>query len=194
MNKKLKILLVVSLLLNGLLAGLLLGKSSPFPMRPNGGPPKFDMADMPPSLQHKLDAAMNASFERDKDLRKQIEDKRQEIADIMKAAPFDTATFKTKNDELFTLLGQAGRNMAAAVSEVAEDAPPEQRADIARMLLKGPGAGAPDALRQQPRHPDRHGHPRPENTGEGPSYMPPAEYEASPSQDNADDAPSPDHP
>lgn len=191
MNKKLKILLVVSLLLNGLLAGLLLGKSSPFPIRPHDGPPKFDMADMPPPLQHKLDAAMKASFERDKDLRKQIDDKRQEIAGIMKTEPFDAATFKARNEELFTLLGQAGRSMAAAVSEVAEDTPPEQRADIARMLLKGPGAGAPGALRQHPRHPDRHGRPGQGNTGEGPSYMPPAEYDNAP---NADDESLPDHP
>lgn len=153
---------------------------------------------MPPPLQRKLDTAMQAAFERDKDLRKQIDDKRQEIAGIMKAEPFDAATFKTKNEELFTLLGQAGRSMAAAVSEVAEDAPPEQRADIARMLLKGPGAGAPGALRHdrgQPRNSERHGGPGPKDTGNRPSsYMPPAEYEEAPSQDNADDELLPDHP
>lgn len=188
MNKKLKILLVVSLLLNGLLAGVLLGKSSPFPMRSHHSPPKFDMSDMPPFLQHKLDAAMQASFERDKDLRQQIDDKRQEIANIIKAEPFDAPTFKTKNEELFTLMGQSGRSMASTLAQVVEDTPPEQRADIARMVLKGPGAGAPGRLRKPPHRFEEPGHKADER-----SYMPPAEFDET-HQKDLDEEPLPDHP
>lgn len=138
-------LLLVSLVVNGLLAGFLVGdlyhgqKQSHFPP----GPPRMMLDDraqsLPPELRARIDGAMEKSFANKKDLHEATMKRREEAVAILKKEKFDEVAFRKKMDELFGLMGQMGGHVTNAIVGLAQDVTPQERAQIAEILIRRPG-------------------------------------------------------
>lgn len=135
MSKNTKLLLIFSLFVNFLLAGIVVGEFSHGPQHPF-----FSQNDenIPPELREKLDRRMDEAFKKTQSLRDKIDQTRKEAVNILQQDSFDEKAFELKVDDLFVLMGRMGRTMTDSVKDIARDAPPEDRASIARMLMRGP--------------------------------------------------------
>lgn len=192
MSNKLHLILVSSLVLNGLLGGYAVGTATHSfrghpPMGDMQRPPMFEREAerLPGALRDKMGAAMKAEFDKSKEIREKIDQTRKEIGEILSAQTFDEKAYDEKSNQLFGLINQIGNNMADTIKGVARDASVEDRKALAEMLKHGPFGAEPNKHGRPPF--DKDGRPGPDDRhGDGPRDMGP---DAAHHPDDRDDAP-----
>jgi len=140
MNKKLQFAFLVSLLVNVLLVGVLLGQ---LPERVDRGSSRGQrmeeaIAELPEPLQARFCEKMEPLREDRESLRNQIQEARDEAIRLLVTEPFDEAAYDRQVNKIHELRGLRAKRMAEVVKAVAKDSPLEQREMLAEMLKRPP--------------------------------------------------------
>lgn len=129
--KWLKLLCIVSLMLNGLLIGLLVGRGTYH--RP---PQRFEQ--LSPALQARMKESMDQVRKANESDRRALTQARQKVIDTLSKEPFDEKAYQAALREVHQLKGRMTARMAEAVKDIALTLPPEERPAIAKMLSRPP--------------------------------------------------------
>lgn len=138
MNKKIKLLLILSIILNFLFAGLLIGNASKNLVHDKDDKSHFlEITKKLPPEKQKLVMEKFDELKSDRDeTRKKIYETRMEIAQILKAPEFDQRLYDRKISKMHRLYRGKAKKLAKAIKELAVDFTPEERAVLAEMLEK----------------------------------------------------------
>jgi uncharacterized membrane protein len=140
MSRKLRFVFLISLLLNGLVVGLLVG----------GLPHRFDgrrgfeqrvdqvLARLPQDVQDRFRAGTERGRTEDDARRERIRDARRRAIEILGSEPLDLDAYDREVQIIDSLRGQGARDMAATIRELASDLPVEQRRVLAELLDRPP--------------------------------------------------------
>lgn len=139
MNKKLKGAFLVSLLINILLVGVLLGK---LPHRFEQGSSYQErmektLKELPEPVQARFREKMRENGE---PMREQIRAAREEAIRLLTTEPFDESAYDRQVNMINDLRVQRSKRMAGIVKEIAKDLPLEQRKVLAGMLRRPPAS------------------------------------------------------
>lgn len=138
MNDKIKLVLTVSVILNFLMIGLLIGDISKSLFL------KEDKYDHFKEMTEKLpDDKMQMVMERIKSMKEdhkmvkeEILNTKKQIADILRAPEFNEEMYDKKILEMHNLYRGKARNMANTIKELARELTPEEREVLAQMIEK----------------------------------------------------------
>lgn len=185
-----RIALGVSLILNGLIIGGVMGqlwKGPPPPPPPPWHHGSREMAaTLPPEKRDQFEAAMKKMADETDPIRKQMFEARKQSRDLLKADPFDKAAYLKQVDKVKTLSNQMMDSMAQSMGDMAEKLTPAERAQLADMMPMhghGPmsgtmpppppnGAPPPDDVNPPPPPPDGAAPPPPPGDAPGESSPP----------------------
>jgi uncharacterized membrane protein len=145
MNKGLKIFLAVSVLLNVLLIGILVGTlSHTFFWRMDKAKRTFHfMKELPPEKRDKVMEMVKDLKKESLETRRKIRKKRDEVIDVFSAPEFDPALFDRKVAELHALMGELTDEIADETKKIASDLSQEERKAVADIIRRGPGPPFP---------------------------------------------------
>jgi uncharacterized membrane protein len=140
MNKSFKFLFIVSIVLNVLFVGLLLGAL------PHRFGPDFSRRErMESALQELPEPTRSQVRDKMKQARAdagpfidQIRDARTEAVRILTAEPFDETAYDTQVNKIVDLRVEMTKRMAATFKEAAKSLPPDQRGVLAKVLNRPP--------------------------------------------------------
>ncbi len=140
MSKTLKIILVLSILLNVLFAGVIIGHVSTKAYKYGGRHHGFwkAMAGLPEDKKELLKDKMQEMRREGKATRKAIHDKRAELIGVLTAPEFDETLFDQKVEELHEIHGQMAKNLAEATKELAKKFNQEERKALGVLLKRHP--------------------------------------------------------
>jgi uncharacterized membrane protein len=140
MSRNVKILIVTSLVLNVLLAGVILGNvvhrmgwRSAF--KPDD---RALAAKLSPEKYKLFTEVMGGARSECKQLRKQIRESREHALGILTAPEFDEASFQREVDALHELRGRVADRLAGATLELAKQFDPEERKLLGKYLERPP--------------------------------------------------------
>lgn len=138
MNNKIKIALTVSVILNFLLAGLLIGNVSKTLFHDKDKYDHFkEMTEkLPGDKQQMVMGRIKSMKEDHKVVKEEIHKTKKEIADILRAPEFDEEMYDKKILEMHNLYRGKARNMANTIKELARDLTPGEREVLAEMIEK----------------------------------------------------------
>ncbi len=138
MNSKIKLLLTLSIILNFLFAGLLIGNASKSLVHEKDDKNHFlEITKKLPPEKQKLVMAKFDALKSDRDeTREKINKTRMEIAEILKAPEFDQKLYDRKISKMHRLYRGKAKKLAKSIKELAVDFTPEERAVLAEMLEK----------------------------------------------------------
>lgn len=139
MNKKIKILIIISLLLNILLSGLVLGHLyRHFTKR--GVPPHMESAlkTLPSAKQQEFRDAMGAMHEENKAAQQAVKEARKALAETVRAEFFDPLLYQTRVNALQLLQAQQRQHMADVIKDLAQQWNEEERQVLSGMLMRPP--------------------------------------------------------
>ncbi len=142
MNTSLKWVLTISLLLNMLLIGIVIGRWTrglPFPSR-QMRPPHLgmDAVRLPSEKREKFEMALRALREKERELSPQIEKTRQELVSILEAPHFNEQAFMDKSKELDALFASGKDRMVRGTVELAREFTQKERRVLAEHLRRPP--------------------------------------------------------
>lgn len=143
MNKKVKIVFTVSVLLNVFLVGLLVGSmSKEFNHEVHiKNRAKHELGQFAHILPEPQRAAFISDFKRlaenNRDTRRKIAAVREEVAILFKTDPFDEALFYLKTQEMHDLRGKQMFESAEIIGRMASQLPPEKREMLNQKLAMG---------------------------------------------------------
>jgi uncharacterized membrane protein len=138
MTKKLKLVFIVSILLNVLLAGVILGEL-PRRFERNFRPGERltrDLAKLPEPLREKFRDKMDQA--RASGARRQMREEREAALRILAAEPFDEAAYDRQVKRIQDLRLQTTQRMADSIKELAIDLPQEERKALVEVLKRPP--------------------------------------------------------
>jgi uncharacterized membrane protein len=138
MEHRFKYILLISLALNLLLIGVVLG----YFLRG----PEFKARPFPPPITQKLssekqwvfDEAMRELAEKNKVIARDLERKRSEILSVLTAERFDAQVFQQKSREVHELHGQMKAQLDGVLEQLASEFNREERRALAELLRRGP--------------------------------------------------------
>lgn len=138
MSKKIKFLLTISIILNFLFVGLLIGSYSKFFFHHWGMKHHFsEVAEkLPPEKQELVKKKMNELRNTHKEKKREIRKTRKEIAEILKAPEFNQQLYDQKISEMHNLYRGKAVYMAETIKELAVQLTPEERKALADMIEK----------------------------------------------------------
>ncbi|MGH7768255.1 MAG: periplasmic heavy metal sensor [Candidatus Binatia bacterium] len=139
MSKKLKLAFIVSIVLNVLLAGVILGDlPRRFDRAPRSGERmiKRDLAALPEPLRTRFREKMEQA--RRSGMRAKIRQERNEAIRLLAAEPFDEAAFDRQVKKIQDLRLQMTQSMADSIKDLAKDLPQEERKALAEVLKRPP--------------------------------------------------------
>lgn len=173
MGNKLKLILFLSLSINLLLVGVVIGYSVRGCKRHGRpvGPPEFISQKLSPEKQELFTKALRSLHEKNRKNHRAIQKKREEVVAILVASKFDPQAYQKASAELHELHGQMKDALTQTVMELAVQLNPEERKALAQFLRQGPppgkhrggSRGGRDQFRQgrpphhRPPHGGRHG-------------------------------------
>lgn len=148
MSKGLKIFLAVSVLLNVLLAGILIGAFSHTMLwRMEKGKRAFMFArSLPPAKRDMLLESMMKMKNESRETRKKIRKARDEVIDAFSAPEFDPERFDSSVAALHALMRELTDEIAGETKKIALELSPEERKQIADTMKRGPGPPFPRFL------------------------------------------------
>jgi uncharacterized membrane protein len=151
MSKGLKIFLAVSVLLNVLLAGILIGAFSHTMLwRMDKGKRAFSFArSLPPAKRDMLIDTMKKMKNESRETRKKIKKARQEVLDAFSAPEFDPERFDRSVATLHALMKELTDEIAGETKKIALELSPEERKQLADMMRRGPGPPFPQFLMER---------------------------------------------
>ena len=160
MSKGLKIFLAVSVLLNVLLIGVLIGTFSHTMMwRMEKGKHAYKfLRDLPPEKRDLVLQTMKNMKKQSRETRKKIKRAREEVIDAFAAPEFDAARFDRSVAAMHAIMGQMTDNIAEETKKIALELTPEERKALANTMKKWPGPPFPRFLMEGP---GEHGGPPP---------------------------------
>ncbi|MFZ5875572.1 MAG: periplasmic heavy metal sensor [Nitrospirota bacterium] len=127
MSQKVKLLVVVSVVLNVLLAGVIIGHMT---QMGRWAPFKDDRAlatKLPPEKFKLFTEVMGGARSECKQIRKQIRETRAQTLSILTASEFDEQSFQREVDKLHELRGRVAGRVAEATVVLARQFTPEER-------------------------------------------------------------------
>jgi uncharacterized membrane protein len=128
MSRKVKILIVTSVVLNVLLAGVILGNVfHHLGRRPPIGHDRTLAAKLSPEKYRLFTDVMGDARSECKQIRKQIRASREQTLGILTAAEFDERSFQQEVATLHELRGRVANRLADATLELAKHFTPEER-------------------------------------------------------------------
>jgi uncharacterized membrane protein len=141
MTRKLRVAFLLSIIVNVLLAGVILGA---LPHRFYGSPSsreKFRMSidNLPEPARSRFREKIDEF--RDSPLRQQMTDARNEAIRLLVAVPFDEAAFDRQVGKINDLRVKMSERMAAGMKAIVKDLPAEQRNALAEILQRPPSRG-----------------------------------------------------
>ena len=134
MSQSLRTLLVLSLLLNVLLAGILLGHSWQSIVSSVAATPEEIVAALPAETRTTFNNALADAKTRIDPLRTEVVANRHEALCLLSATPFDKKAYMAKVEKLHVLHGKITLAIAKEVTAVADQLPPHARLAFADML------------------------------------------------------------
>jgi len=145
MSHFLKAFIAISVLLNLLLAGIVVGDVGRYFV---GSRKHYTMQEiamaLPTDKRERFEDTMEHAEQDTGELRQQLSDKRKKAISLLKAEPFDKAAYLAQMQEIHQLHGQIMQRMVEAVAGLAEQSTPEERATIADMLRRPPRSPSDD--------------------------------------------------
>jgi uncharacterized membrane protein len=138
MNRTLKLLFLVSIILNVLLVGVLMGQ---LPRRIETGSfreQRIEQAlrDLPDPVQTRLREKFKQMRAASDPLREQLRGAREETLGILSAEPFDEAAYDRQVSKIGELQLQMLKKMGQVVKEIAKELPAEERRIFAQILRR----------------------------------------------------------
>jgi uncharacterized membrane protein len=138
MNRTLKLLFLVSIILNVLLVGVLMGQ---LPRRIETGSfreQRIEQAlrDLPEPVQTRLREKFKQMRVASDPLREQLRGAREETLGILSAEPFDEAAYDRQVSKIGELQLQMLKKMGQVVKEIAKELPAEERRIFAQILRR----------------------------------------------------------
>ena len=145
MDKRINLLLLVSIGGNLLLLGIIIGYLFHGPRHePRGFQPPPQLAELlGPEKSDLFKQAMKRLSEQSRPLARQIDDKRKEIVGILTAEHFDPQAFQQKSEELHQLHGQMKAQLDQTIQALAGQFTPAERKILAKLLLSEGGPPPP---------------------------------------------------
>lgn len=136
MSSKIKFILIISIILNFLFAGLLIGHYSKSYMHGYDKHQSFsEFADkLPPEKKEIVMKRMEEVREEKREIKKQIEQVKQELRDIISAPQFDEQLYDQKVNEMHELYRSKAKKIAAVIKEMAKNFTPEEREMLTEFL------------------------------------------------------------
>ncbi|MBN8531952.1 MAG: periplasmic heavy metal sensor [Alphaproteobacteria bacterium] len=142
MNRTVKTFILVSVVLNVLLAGMLIGQFSR-DYGPSWGKPYNEkiLAALPAEKQAEFKDLMARRQAEDQPIRDEVRALREEALNILKAESFDAAAYQAQIDKIRDLRAQKHQRMADAVKEIAGRWSPQERTILADAMRRPPRPG-----------------------------------------------------
>jgi len=140
MTRQFKLVLVVSLALNVMFAGMILGHMSHH-MLWSHGPRHFSaeqLAHLPEDKRKLFEDAVHQAAADMESRRAELADARKDAERLMNAEPFNEEAFLTKMDQVNDLQAQIRRHITQAIANTAKQFTPEERAVIADIVSHPP--------------------------------------------------------
>lgn len=134
MSKKVKILVVASVVLNVLLAGVIIGHMTQMGRWSAFKQDRALEATLPPEKFKLFTEVMGGARAECKQIRKQIRETRKETLSILTAAEFDEQSFQREVDKLHELRGRVTGRVAEATLVLARQFSPEERQLLGKYL------------------------------------------------------------
>ena len=141
MTRNMKILIVASLVLNLLLAGVIIGNVSHHMGRKHFGSKQHEqklVAKLPPEKQRLFRDVMERAHAESDDIRKQIGETRERALSILTAPEFDERSFQAEVEKLHDLRGLKMQRLADATKELAKQFDAEERTVLGGYLKRPP--------------------------------------------------------
>jgi uncharacterized membrane protein len=138
MSKKVKILVVASVVLNVLLAGVIIGHMTQMGRWSGFRQDRALAAKLPPEKYKRFTEVMGGARSECKQIRKQIRETREQTLGILMASEFDEPSFQREVAKLRDLRGQVSERMADATLQLAREFDPEERKLLGRYLERPP--------------------------------------------------------
>lgn len=127
MSRKVKILVVASVVLNVLLAGVIIGHMTQMGRWSAFKKDRSLEAKLPPEKFKLFTEVMGGAKSECKQIRKQIRETRAQTLSILTASEFDEESFQREVDKLHELRGQVTDRVAEATLVLARQFSPEER-------------------------------------------------------------------
>ena len=139
MSRKVKILVVTSVVLNVLLAGVIIGNMAHQMERWSAfGRDRALAAKLPPEKYKLFTEVMGGARSECRQIRKQIKETRAQTLGILTAPEFDEESFQREVARLRDLRGQVSDRMAGATLHLARQFDPEERRLLGKYLERPP--------------------------------------------------------
>lgn len=140
MNRTLKLLFLVSIILNVLLVGVLMGQLPSRLERGSFREQRMEQAlkDLPQPTQTRLREKFKQMRAAGDPLREQLRAVREETLGILSAEPFDEAAYDRQVSKIDELQLQMFKKTGQVVKQIAKELPPEERRIFAQILRRPP--------------------------------------------------------
>jgi uncharacterized membrane protein len=140
MNKTLKLLFLVSLILNVLLVGVLMGQLPRRLERGSFREQRMEQAlrDLPQPMQTRLREKFKQMRAAGDPLRDQLRIAREQTLGTLSAEPFDEAAYDRQVSKIQELQLQMFKKMGQVVKEIAKELSVEERRNFAQILRRPP--------------------------------------------------------
>jgi uncharacterized membrane protein len=140
MNRTLKLLFLVSLILNVLLVGVLMGQLPHRLERGSFREQRMEQAlrDLPQPMQTRLREKFKQMRAAGDPLREQLRVAREETLGILSAEPFDEAAYDRQVSKIDNLQLQRFKKTGQVVKEIAKELSPEERRVFTQILRRPP--------------------------------------------------------
>jgi uncharacterized membrane protein len=140
MNRKVRIVFLVSIILNVLLLGIVLGalphrfeRRVPFQERL-----KADAEKLPEPARTRFLEGMETARKEVEPMREQMRQAREETLRILASESFDEAAYDQQVDRIQKLRLELAKRMSNSIKQVAKNLAPEQRKELAKILHRPP--------------------------------------------------------
>lgn len=137
--KKIKLLIVVSLLLNMVLGGVILGMSvREYDRSPVAALKVWGTNELPEEKRASFNAMMTKLENDTQDVRQQVLDTRKEMYRQLSAEPYDKKAYMATVAKFQRLMKSQMQQFTQAVADYAGELTPEERTSLATMLERRP--------------------------------------------------------
>jgi len=154
MNKRLKTFLMISVASNALLIGIVLGElsysfSSYFVQNAATMPSSPDCCasspekQLPDAKRKLFEDIMHPAWEKMQATRAKIDNEKKKALSLLKAEPFDEKAYRSQVQHIADMHAQIRRDMTAAVTKLARQFTPQERAILADIIAHPPLSAPP---------------------------------------------------
>jgi uncharacterized membrane protein len=140
MNKKIKTAFLLSIIVNVLLLGVVLGGLPRWFSEPASRQEQMErrIKELPEPAQTRFREKMEQIRKEVEPMRDQIREARRAAIGILTTEPFDEAAYDRQVEEIGELRVRMGKRMAEGIKEVAKELPQDQRMALAKVLDRPP--------------------------------------------------------